>query len=316
MHLVADRRLAEEDAAVGRDVEIVGKPQPRIVDDREPRAVGLVGQLLDRAVLRDAIEPHAADAAEQRAVAREGHAERASADMGEDLLPAIVGREEADDVAGAVADIDVVVVVEDDVLRPVDLAEPDQLDRTQPVVERIGRSARPWRAPAAARHRSARHRPSTAPCGGSSASGRRWPPPPAGRGRAAASWRRCVTPRRTRPLAMIITVIAPMIALAAEPRPPPRLLPPSTAAVSAVISRPTPVSAPAPPSRDAKRSPASAAQRAGDDIGQADRRAAPDADIVGRAARAADRQHMPARHASGSARDARATASDHRQRRR
>ena len=58
---------------------------------------------------------------------------------------------------------------------------------------------------------------------------------------------------------MIITMIEPMIALAAEPRPPPRLLPPSTAAVSAAISSPTPVSAPAPPSRDAKRTPANAA---------------------------------------------------------
>ncbi len=47
MHLVADRRLAEEDASVGRDVEIVGEPQSRIVDDREPGAVGLVGELLD-----------------------------------------------------------------------------------------------------------------------------------------------------------------------------------------------------------------------------------------------------------------------------
>ena len=57
---------------------------------------------------------------------------------------------------------------------------------------------------------------------------------------------------------MMSTVIEPMIAFAAEPRPPPRLLPPSTAAVSAAISRPTPVSAPAPPRRDAKSRPASA----------------------------------------------------------
>ena len=93
------------------------------------------------ALPRDAVEPHAADAAQQRAVARERHAERTAADMGEDLLPGIVRREEAHDVAGAVADIDVVVVVEDDVLRPVDAVEADRLDRTQPVVERIGRIA-------------------------------------------------------------------------------------------------------------------------------------------------------------------------------
>jgi hypothetical protein len=46
VHVVADRRLAEEDAAVGRDVEVVGQAQARVVDDREPGAIGLVGQLL------------------------------------------------------------------------------------------------------------------------------------------------------------------------------------------------------------------------------------------------------------------------------
>jgi hypothetical protein len=56
-----------------------------------------------------------------------------------DLLSTVIGREEADDVAGAVADIDVVVCVEDHVLGPVDLAKPNQLDRAKPIVHRVRR---------------------------------------------------------------------------------------------------------------------------------------------------------------------------------
>ena len=108
--------------------------------ENQERLVSSVSFSISRSA-RDAVEAHAADAAQQRAVAGEGHAERPTADMGEDLLPRVVGREEAHDVAGAVADIDVVVLVEDDVLRPVDAVEPDRLDRPQPVVQRIGRIA-------------------------------------------------------------------------------------------------------------------------------------------------------------------------------
>ena len=48
----------------------------------------------------------------------------------------------------------------------------------------------------------------------------------------------------------------PSTALATEPRPPPSELPPSTTAVSAVISMPTPVSDPVLPSRAALKNPA------------------------------------------------------------
>ena len=44
--------------------------------------------------------------------------------MREDFLPRIVGRVEAHDVARAIADIDVVVLIEDDVFRPVDAVKP------------------------------------------------------------------------------------------------------------------------------------------------------------------------------------------------
>ena len=62
VHLVADGGFGEEDAPVVGDVEIVGQPQPAVVVDRIEAAVGLVGHLLDLALGRDAIEPHAADA--------------------------------------------------------------------------------------------------------------------------------------------------------------------------------------------------------------------------------------------------------------
>ena len=58
-------------------------------------------------------------------------------------------------------------------------------------------------------------------------------------------------PSRTSPFRSRETMIAPIRALPTEPRPPPTLLPPISAAVTAVSSRPMPVSGPAPESRAA-----------------------------------------------------------------
>ncbi|OIQ70355.1 hypothetical protein GALL_480350 [mine drainage metagenome] len=62
-------------------------------------------------------------------------------------------------------------------------------------------------------------------------------------------------PSRITPLVISSTITDPISALTTDPRPPPRLLPPSTAAVSAAISSPMPVSVPAPPRRAAYSSP-------------------------------------------------------------
>ena len=51
-------------------------------------------------------------------------------------------------------------------------------------------------------------------------------------------------PERTMPLTSTNTITAPISARAIVPRPPARLTPPSTAAVSAFTSQPTPVSEP------------------------------------------------------------------------
>ena len=75
--------------------------------------------------------------ADQIAGAVEGQAERKAADMGEHFRAPVVGREEADDLAMARAAIEVVVAVEDDVLRPFQLAEADMLGLRQAVVERV-----------------------------------------------------------------------------------------------------------------------------------------------------------------------------------
>ena len=136
MHFVADGRFREEDAAVVGDVEIVGQPQAAVVVDRIKAAVGLVGDLLDLALGRDAIEAHAADADIEIVVAVEGHAERLAADMGEDLHLLVVGRQETHDVAVARARVEVVVAVEDDVFRRLDAAEADQRHVAQLVVLR------------------------------------------------------------------------------------------------------------------------------------------------------------------------------------
>src|SRR5260221_286628 len=79
----ADRRLAEEDASVGDDVEIIGETHAGIIDDREPAAVGLVGELDDLALRRDFVEAHARDADNEIVLAIEGEAERTAADVGE-----------------------------------------------------------------------------------------------------------------------------------------------------------------------------------------------------------------------------------------
>ena len=134
VHLVAHRRLGEEDPAVIGDIEVVGEPETAVVVDGIDAAVGLVGRLFDLAVRGDAIEPHAADANIEVVLAIEGHAERLAADMGVHLHLLVIGRKEADDVAVARSRIEIVVAVEDDVLRRLDAAEPDQRDVAQLVV--------------------------------------------------------------------------------------------------------------------------------------------------------------------------------------
>ena len=56
------------------------------------------------------------------------------------------------------------------------------------------------------------------------------------------------------PLIRNSTIRVPTSALVTEPLPPPRLMPPSTVAVSTVTSRPTPTSPPTVPRRAAKNS--------------------------------------------------------------
>ena len=51
-------------------------------------------------------------------------------------------------------------------------------------------------------------------------------------------------PSRTMPLMSMKMIAAPITARAMVPRPPARLMPPSTTAASALISQPTPVSVP------------------------------------------------------------------------
>ena len=60
---------------------------------------------------------------------------------------------------------------------------------------------------------------------------------------------------------MTSTMMAPISALAMEPRPPPSELPPTTAAVMARISWLRPVPGPAPDRRQAMRKPASPQHR-------------------------------------------------------
>ena len=136
VHFVADGRLGEENPTVIGDVEIVGEPKAAVVVDRVEAAVGLVCDLLDLALGRDAIESHPADADIEIVVAVERHAERLAADMREDLHLLVVGRHETHDVAVARARVEIVVAVEDDVFRRLDAADADQRHVAQLVVLR------------------------------------------------------------------------------------------------------------------------------------------------------------------------------------
>src|SRR5277367_1546976 len=75
------------------------------------------------AILAHTIEAHARDANDESAGPVEGHAEGPAADMRVDFSSDVIRREEANDLALPHAAIEVVARVENDVFRPVDLAE-------------------------------------------------------------------------------------------------------------------------------------------------------------------------------------------------
>ena len=74
----------------------------------------------------------------------EGHAEGWRR-YGEDLMALIIGSEEALISPWRGAAIEIVLAVEDDILRPLDLAQTDDLHIAQPVVQTIGRVGRQGR---------------------------------------------------------------------------------------------------------------------------------------------------------------------------
>jgi hypothetical protein len=80
-HLIARRAVAEVDLAVGRDIEIVGHAQARVVVELVLGAVRLVGDLEDSAVGLDSIDAHPGDANDEVLLPVELHAERSAADM-------------------------------------------------------------------------------------------------------------------------------------------------------------------------------------------------------------------------------------------
>src|SRR5271165_859808 len=121
LHIVALRSIAEVDRSIGRDIEIVGHPDGRVVLDGEQAAPGLVAQQLDFPPLIDAHEAHSRDADDDAAVAINGEAERSTADFREGLHLRVVGRRNADEAPIARPAVQIVLRVEDHVLRAVDL---------------------------------------------------------------------------------------------------------------------------------------------------------------------------------------------------
>src|SRR5277367_4551839 len=89
------------------------------------------------AILAHTIEAHARDANDESAGPVECHAEGPAADMRVDFSSDVILREAANDLALPHAAIEVVARVENDVFRPVDLAEADDLD--------VAETRRSWR---------------------------------------------------------------------------------------------------------------------------------------------------------------------------
>src|SRR5271165_4442578 len=139
--LVARRRLAEIDLAVGGDVEIVGEIEPRIVLEPRARARRTVRHLENRAIRLYAVNAHAGDTDEQVLVAIEGEPEGAAADARKVFADAIVGGEKADDRAVAVDGVEIVPAIQDYVLGSLDLVERDRLGVLQPIV--LGKDSAP-----------------------------------------------------------------------------------------------------------------------------------------------------------------------------
>ena len=132
--LVACGGFAEIDLAVGRDVEVVSQIETGIVLETGAGPVGAVRHLEDGAIRLDAVNPHARDTDKQVLLAVESKAERPAADAGEFFAYRIVGRPEANDRAVAVDGVEVVLAVENDVLRSLDLVERDGFGVAQTVV--------------------------------------------------------------------------------------------------------------------------------------------------------------------------------------
>ena len=131
LDIEAPGRIGEIDRSVRGDIKIVGHPDRRVVLDADEAALGLIGQQFDFAVQSHAHQAHAGDAGDDALFRVKREPERPPADVGENADFLVIRRRKPHDVSVARAAIEVVVGVERDVLRAVDLARADQLGARQ-----------------------------------------------------------------------------------------------------------------------------------------------------------------------------------------
>ena len=120
--VVALRRVGKIDHAVRRDIDVVRHPDCGVVLDAEKAALGLVGQEFHLPPLIDAHKTHPRDADDDASLPIQRKAERPAADLREGLDMAVVGAGDPDEAPVPGAAKEIVVRIEDHVLRAVDQA--------------------------------------------------------------------------------------------------------------------------------------------------------------------------------------------------
>ena len=144
VHFIAHGGFRKVDATVVSDVQVISQAQAAVVVDGRIAAIGLVGHLFDLALGRDPVQAHAANADIKVVMPIKRHAQRRATNVGVDFHAFVIGRKKPDDVAVTRTGIEVVVPVQNHILRAFNSAQPNHLDIAQFVVLRPSRAA-VWR---------------------------------------------------------------------------------------------------------------------------------------------------------------------------
>lgn len=155
--IVTDGRFTEEYPTIWRDIEIVGQPHARVVNDRPEASVGFVRYLGDFPVRCYPKNAHTTGANNKRFVLIESQSKRKAAYVSIDLMLSVVGWQKSNDITMSAAAIKIILVVKNDVFRAVKFSDFNATCCTQQIVLRIRRT-RFWLSWFTRRQRDVRRR--------------------------------------------------------------------------------------------------------------------------------------------------------------